>query len=171
MIFWEPMRFFCGISYSFRFGPYVASIIGQALMLAALVSLAWIAARVLFALAAYNDAQAHVNPDALMWSLLIGFLGLIPGIIYLCIRGSQQRKVCCLKCGFWHSAWEPNCPRCGAPSENVQQEPSTAYTTVYAAKAKKFLVAALICLGIMIVAAIVGGIAIGASAAINALNF
>lgn len=150
---------------------YVGSIVGWALLVTAVIALAWLASRILFAIAAYNDAMSKCNSDALMWALLIGFLGLIPGIIYLCIRNSQGRMVCCPKCGYWHKAFDPVCPQCGEPNPAVQQQPANPYAQVYASKAKKELIAAVACIAAVFVIAIVGGIAIGAYAAVAAIPF
>ena len=126
--------------------------------------------RVMFALAAYNDAMAKGSSDATMWGLLIGFLGLIPGIIYLCVRSTQQRKVCCMRCGLWHNAFDPVCPRCGTPTPAAPQQ-FNPYIQIYEAKAKKFLIAAFICLGIIIVASIVGMAAISSLAVSSVETF
>lgn len=150
---------------------FVGGIVGWSLLLAAVVALAWLASRILFAMAAYNDAMAKSNPDAMMWGLLIGFLGLIPGIIYLCVRNSQQRTVCCPKCGFWHTPFEPVCPRCGEPNPAAQQRPVNPYMQVYASKAKKELIAAIVCFGAIIVISIIGGIAIAAYAALSSVSW
>ncbi len=82
-----------------------------------------IAVRVLFAVAAYNDALSKMNQNALMWSLLIGFLGLIPGIIYLCVRNNSLSKlIICKKCGFTYFWNYLNCPKCGEPNFFSEQE-------------------------------------------------
>ena len=120
-------------------------------------------------MAAYNDAISKGSGDATMWGLLIGFFGLIPGIIYLCVRNSQQRKVCCLKCGFWHSVFEPVCPRCGEP--NQTPPPVNSISAALRRKAKKLLIAALICLGVGIVIAIVGIAAFCAFVTSNAVSY
>lgn len=77
---------------------------------------------VLFAVAAYYDAKAKLNQNALMWGLLIGFLGLIPGIVYLCVRNNPaQEFVRCAKCGATYHGAYMNCPGCGEPNfMNVQ---------------------------------------------------
>lgn len=157
-----------------RWGPaglsgFVGAAVGWVLMLVAIVSLAFLAERVLFGMAAYHDAMAKDSSDATMWGLLIGFFGPIPGIIYLCVRSSQQRKACCQKCGFWHSAFDPVCPRCGEPN----QTPPTVgpYQRQYAEKAKKLLIAALVCLGVVIVVSIVGIAAFSAFVTYNAVSF
>lgn len=160
----------CGFWMDTSVHGFVGAIVGWALLYAAILGLAGLAARILFGLAAYNDAMSKNNQEAVMWGLLIGFLGLIPGIIYLCIRNSQQRSVCCPKCGYWHRPFDPVCPRCGQPTQPMQQ-PMNPYMQVYASKAKKQLIAALICLGSVIVIAIVGGIALGTFAAMNAIPY
>lgn len=73
-----------------------------------------ISVRVLFAAAAYNDAKSKLNQNAMMWGLLIGFIGLIPGIIYLCVRNNSESKfILCRKCGFTYLRSSMNCPKCG----------------------------------------------------------
>jgi ribosomal protein L37E len=80
-----------------------------------------IAVRVLFAMAAYNDALSKMNQNALMWGLLIGFVGLIPGIIYLCVRNNSASKfILCRRCGFTYFRGYMNCPKCGEPNLNGQ---------------------------------------------------
>lgn len=62
-----------------------------------LVSLLGIAAQVLLGLATYNDAKARGNSDPAMWGLLVGILGWIPGIVYLCVRNHRaNRLMACL---------------------------------------------------------------------------
>jgi len=131
------------------------SIASKMLACVAVLFLLWVAMQVLFAVAAYNDAKSKGSPDAAMWGLLIGFLGLVPGIIYLCVRSTQQRKVCCQKCGMWHSALDAVCPRCGEPN-NGAKVPENPYLSVYARRAKKLLIAAVICLGVFLAFAVIG---------------
>ena len=65
-----------------------------------LVSLLGIAAQVLLGLATYNDAKARGNSDPAMWGLLVGILGWIPGIVYLCVRNHRaNRLMACPQCG------------------------------------------------------------------------
>lgn len=42
-----------------------------------------LAQRILFAIAVYFDAMANEIESPMLWTLLVGFLGLIPGLIYL----------------------------------------------------------------------------------------
>ena len=58
-----------------------------------LVSLLGIAAQVLLGLATYNDAKARGNSDPAMWGLLVGILGWIPGIVYLCVRNHRANRL------------------------------------------------------------------------------
>ena len=57
------------------------------------VCLAGVAAQVLLGLATYNDAKARGNNDPVMWGLLVGFLGWIPGIVYLCLRNNNANRL------------------------------------------------------------------------------
>ncbi|MGX8701344.1 hypothetical protein [Caproiciproducens sp.] len=118
-----------------------------------LVSLPALAARVLFALAAYSDACAKANPDALMWGLLIGFLGLIPGVVYLCIRNSSRNYLVCPNCGFRHYFYDAVCPRCGAP--NQPQQNRNPLAGEQARRAKLFLTIAVALTGVTILAVMV----------------
>ena len=78
-----------------------------------LVCLVGVAAQVLLGLATYNDAKARGNNDPVMWGLLVGFLGWIPGIVYLCLRNNNaNRLMTCPQCGFVHRVAEPFCPQC-----------------------------------------------------------
>ncbi|MCI1965523.1 MAG: zinc ribbon domain-containing protein [Oscillospiraceae bacterium] len=115
-----------------------------ALML--LLGLLYFMAHVLFALAAYHDAQAQGNPDALVWGLAIGILGFIPGIIYLCIRGSGRRLVRCPNCGYPHDAVDFCCPKCG--EKNSPAPKADPYQQVLAERARKELIG-----GIVVIAA------------------
>lgn len=70
--------------------------------------------QILFAFAVYYDAKAKNNSDPVMWALLTGFLGIIPAIIYLCMRGKESdRLIYCPQCGISHKISLPNCPQCG----------------------------------------------------------
>jgi Oxygen-sensitive ribonucleoside-triphosphate reductase len=131
----------------------VASVGIGVLFLIMVVSLLALAARVLFALAAYNDACAKANPDALMWGLLVGFLGLIPGIIYLCIRNSSRNYIMCPNCGFRHYFYDAVCPRCGAPNQPPQNRNPLAGEQVR--RAKLFLTIAVALTGVALLAVIV----------------
>ena len=142
---------------------FLGAAAGWVLLVLAVFSLAFLAERILFGMAAYHDALSKGNPDAVMWGLLIGFLGLIPGIIYLCVRGSSGRMVCCRKCGFWHRAVDPVCPMCGEPNPAAQAMP--LYSGMYASRAKKELVAAVICIAAAVVVSVVGTIILVANAA------
>jgi hypothetical protein len=103
----------------------------------------WFAYHLLFAFAAYHDARSKENQDALLWALLIGFLGLIPGIIYLCVRNSGRKYIRCPNCGCMHYAWEPHCPQCGLKAEPGFM-PSDPYAGIYAEKAKREMIAGII---------------------------
>ncbi len=127
--------------------------IGFAILMFVL-ALICIAGRVLLAFAAYNDARAKSNPDAVMWGILIGFFGLIPGIIYLCVRNSGRNFIVCQNCGFSHYFGDMNCPKCGAPNQTPQYV--NPFAAQQAHKAKVQLTVALVLLGIGVVAAIIG---------------
>lgn len=122
----------------------------------ALISLA---VHILLGLAAYDDARAKSNPDAVMWGLLIGFLGLIPGIIYLCIRNSARGYTVCTNCGFGHPATDLNCPKCGAPNPVATQN-INPFAAQQAHRAKVLFIVALVLLGVTVLVSLVIGIQI-----------
>lgn len=127
------------------------------MFLVCIVGLLGLAERVLFGLAAYNDARAKLNPDAVMWGLLIGFLGLIPGIIYLCIRNSARGYTTCVTCGCAHLAADANCPKCGAQNP-VYQQYVNPFAAQQAHRAKVMFVVALVFVGLGILVGVVVGI-------------
>ena len=119
----------------------------------AIVSLLGITERVLFAVAAYNDACAKSNRDAVMWGLLIGFLGLIPGIIYICVRNSGHEFVNCPACGFVHSTRDSNCPKCAAPNPICDQN-ANPLAAQQQHRAKILFTVALVFLGVAVLASV-----------------
>ncbi|QAT51160.1 hypothetical protein EQM14_16045 [Caproiciproducens sp. NJN-50] len=121
-----------------------------ALSLMLLLALLYLTEHVLFALAAYHDAQAQGNPDALIWGLAIGFLGLIPGIVYLCVRGSGRRMVRCANCGYPHDVSDFCCPKCGEKNPAAAQ--ANPYEQALASRAKKEMIGgiAVIAAGILL---------------------
>ncbi len=109
---------------------------------------------VFWGLAAYDDAKAKNNNDALMWGLLVGFLGWIPGIIYLCLRNKGINKmIYCPNCQFIHRIVEPNCPNCG-----IQNQFAMPYLTPmnaeYARKAKRNLIIGIVLCALCVIAVI-----------------
>lgn len=101
------------------------------------------AQRILFALAVYYDARANGNPSSAAWALLVGFLGLIPGVIYLCVRRNPGgRLIYCGKCGAVHPISLPNCPQCGVRNDYSLPFCDPALPA-YAGTARGFLIAAL----------------------------
>ncbi|MFU0832049.1 MAG: DUF2116 domain-containing protein [Oscillospiraceae bacterium] len=96
---------------------------------------------VLFALAAYHDAQARGNPNAVLWGLAVGFLGIIPGVIYLCVRDTGIRMTRCTNCGYPHDVTDFYCPKCG--QKNTGQVQTNPYEPLLAARAKKELYAGI----------------------------
>lgn len=107
------------------------------------------AERVLFGLAAYHDARSKENPDALIWGLVVGFIGVIPGIVYLCVRNTSRRLTACKNCGFLHDAADLCCPRCGACTEGMQNQAEDPYAPVMAHQAKREFIAAAILVGVV----------------------
>ncbi|HHV32259.1 MAG: zinc ribbon domain-containing protein [Ruminococcaceae bacterium] len=141
-------------------GP-ISMLISEGLWFAAIIcilSLLLLAGHVLIALAVYNDARSKSNRDALMWALLVGFLGLIPGIIYLCVRNNVQNYVICPQCGCSHLIQDLTCPRCGASNPYFQQSVNPL-APQQAHQAKIQLIIGLILLLVGIVGIIVSVIA------------
>lgn len=131
----------------FGYNPFfTASRAAFAVSMLLLLFLLWISVKILFALAAYHDALSNGNRDAVMWGLLIGFLGLIPGIIYLCVRNTVSTQVRCRNCGALYDSWYQFCPACGGKRE----EPMPAYipyAEVYGQKARRELTVGIILAG------------------------
>lgn len=129
-----------------------------------LVIVASIAAHVLFAVAAYNDARSKMNQNALMWGLLIGFLGAIPGIIYLCVRNNPLREfVTCMKCGATYHGAYTNCPRCGEPNSfNIQYLNPFAEQQKH--RAKVLCITAAVLIGLAVLSGVIMVVLVVASA-------
>lgn len=101
-----------------------------------------LAERILVALAAYHDALSLGRQDeSLFWGLLIGFLGFIPAMIYLVVRSRG--------------------PVPGAEDHRPQNADQLR------GKAKKELIAGIICIGIAFIAIL----AICAAGCMLMLNF
>lgn len=101
-------------------------------------------AQILIAIAVYNDAMAKGNSEPVMWGVLTGLFGLIPAIIYLCVRNSNRnRLIVCQNCGFTHRISELNCPQCGIANPFAQQF-SNPLTEIHKNRAKKLLIAGII---------------------------
>ena len=99
--------------------------------------------RIMLALAVFYDAKAKANEQPLMWALLVGFLGLVPGIIYLCMRKNPDSKmIYCMKCGMMHKMSLPACPQCGEINPFAAQY-HDPLVPEYAKKAKRYLYIAI----------------------------
>lgn len=128
--------------------------LAASMWLIALVALLSLTERVLFALAAYYDAKAKSNPDALMWALLIGFLGFIPAIIYLVVRNSGKAYVTCPSCGLSHMSSDFACPRCGAPTPAPNPN-ANPFAAEQAHRAKVLMIVGFIVLAVTLVLSII----------------
>jgi hypothetical protein len=136
--------------------PFVNLRITLVIVLMALIGLA---VRVLFALAAYNDARSKNNPNAVMWGLLIGFLGFIPGIIYLCVRNSGRGFIVCPRCGISYQGSYLNCPKCGE-SNPANSQYVNPFSSLQAHRAKVYLTVALVLIGVGILLSVAGFMAL-----------
>lgn len=134
---------------------FAKSVSIAAIVIIGILTLAFLAERILFALAAYHDALGKGNQDAAVWGLLIGFLGLIPGIVYLCVRTSGRKMTACPKCGFLHYASDFRCPNCREPGP-AAHKPENPEAANFAAKAKNELIAAIVVVGAGFVILIAG---------------
>lgn len=115
-----------------------------------LVLLTAIAGSVLLGLAVYNDAKSKWSDNAAMWGVLVGFLGLVPGIIYLCLRNEPLKRIyVCHNCGWGNPLSARQCGHCGAglyyPTEETFQREK---------KAKILLIWGIVMYGVMILAII-----------------
>ena len=109
-----------------------------------LVFLAAVAGSVLFGCAVYNDAKSKWNDNATMWGVLVGILGLIPGIIYLCVRNEPLKRIyVCHNCGWGNPLSARQCRRCGAGLYYPTEE-----TARLQKKAKAFLIIGLVLWGL-----------------------
>ena len=69
--------------------------------------------QVCMALAVYYDGQSKMNRNSVVWAVLCGLLGIIPMIIYLCVRNNPSMvPIYCSQCGRAHVISEPCCPFC-----------------------------------------------------------
>ena len=118
-----------------------------------------IAGQVLLALATWNDARAHNNRYALVWALLVGFVGWIPGIIYLCLRqkmaGSVFPQLFCPRCRAQIALGQNYCMYCGTPApayypENVGKFCTPEESARRMAKAKWMMILGLVFFGLSI---------------------
>lgn len=129
-----------------------------------LIFLFAIAAQVLLACAAYQDAKSLNNKDAAMWAVLIGLLGGIPGIVYLCIRKNAGSSAVplqqiCVSCRAPLAPGTNVCPYCGAPQPPMNPYLLAGYRSpeecaVCHAHAKKLLIAGIVCFALAILAAV-----------------
>lgn len=119
------------------------------------LSLLGLAVQILLATAVYNDAKAKGNTEPVMWAVLTGIFGLIPGIIYLCVRNNNRnRLIICPNCGFTHRIAELNCPQCGIANPFSQQF-SNPLSEIQQKRANKLLIAAIIVFVVSIVLSII----------------
>jgi hypothetical protein len=142
------------MSYNFHYASVAGWIYGIVVLAVILCALA-ITQQLLFAFAAYNDAKSKNNKDATMWGLLVGFLGLIPGIIYLCVRNNSRGTwIVCPNCHTPFDGRLPVCPTCAAPNY-YQQNFVNPYVEKQAKKAKNQLIAGIVLFAVDIVLVLV----------------
>ena len=57
--------------------------------------------------------RSKMNRNSVVWAVLCGLLGIIPMIIYLCVRNNPSMvPIYCSQCGRAHVISEPCCPFC-----------------------------------------------------------
>lgn len=105
-----------------------------------------------------------------MWAVLIGLLGAIPGIVYLCIRKSSGNSTMpvqqiCIGCRAPVAPGTNVCPYCGAPQPPMNPYLMAGYHSpeecaACHARAKKLLIAGIVCFALAIVSAVVMAAAI-----------
>ncbi|MCU7522723.1 MAG: hypothetical protein HF312_21120 [Ignavibacteria bacterium] len=140
-----------GSGFDKEFGTSIVWFVGAMIFF----SLLCIAVQVLLATAVYNDAKAKGNTEPVMWAVLTGIFGLIPGIIYLCVRNNNRnRLIICPNCGFTHRIAELNCPQCGIANPFSQQF-SNPLSEIQQKRANKLLIAAIIVFVVSIVLCII----------------
>ena len=105
-----------------------AFIIGYLLTLAVSIT-----GSVMVGLAVYNDAKSKMSLNAVMWAMLVGILGWIPGIVYLCVRNKPLERIyACYSCGWGNPLSAQQCGHCGAglyyPTEETLQRQKKAKT-------------------------------------------
>ncbi len=128
-----------------------------------------IAGRVLFAVGVYKDAQGNYNNNAMMWALLIGFLGLIPAIIYFCVRKPAMPPLQCPHCRGQLQGAFPTCPYCkGTIDLTIPPQENPSFIELRA-KGKKLMIWGGILVIVSTVLAIVGTI-IYMAAAFNTVS-
>ena len=94
-----------------------AFIIGYLLTLAVSIT-----GSVMVGLAVYNDAKSKMSLNAVMWAMLVGILGWIPGIVYLCVRNKPLERIyACYSCGWGNPLSARQCRRCGAASRRARR--------------------------------------------------
>ena len=107
--------------------------------------------QIMLALAVFYDAKARGNSEPLMWALLVGLLGLVPGVIYLCMRDSaKNRMIVCPQCHAVHAIGLPNCPQCGVYNPYCYPF-CNPEIPMYAKKAKTFFIIAMILLAVTVI--------------------
>lgn len=142
------------------------AVVGGAILFYLLLIAGSITCQILLGLATYNDAKARMNDNPVMWGWLVGIFGLIPGIIYLATRNnSSNRMIVCPNCGWANPGSAPNCARCGAPNQFMNQFLNPQAGEL-AHKAKLQLIWGLVILGVSIILCFVGiALFVGAASA------
>ena len=91
------------------------------------------AGHILLAFATWNDARAKNNRYALVFALLVGLVGWIPGVIYLCVRkkmaGTALPQIFCPNCRAQIAEGQNYCMYCGTPAPLYYAENTGKFCT------------------------------------------
>lgn len=132
----------------------VMQFLGWVIGCAVLLLIFFVLTQVFWGVAAYRDAVGKGSTLAVMWGVLVGFLGIIPGIIYLCLRnGPTGKERRCPQCGMSYKAEMPYCPGCRATNPVT---PEQYYAQQSApSRGKGFFIAGCVFFGLTIVMVLV----------------
>jgi len=121
------------------------------LVLCVLEIVAW----VVFSFGLYKDAEGNYNQNPLMWALLSGFLGLIPTIIYFCVRTKNSYRFACPHCRNPLQVPTPVCPFCRNAIDSSAIPPENPAYVELRRKGKNQMITGAILYGLTIILTIV----------------
>lgn len=79
--------------------------------------------KVFLCMAVYKDAKEHDDKNAVLWTILVAFFGLIPTVIYLIFRIQKEKEfIRCPHCGKMIAKKYPVCMFCKQPINDSSQE-------------------------------------------------
>ena len=117
--------------------------------------------QVCIALAVYYDGQSKMNRNSVVWAVLCGLLGIIPMIIYLCVRNNPSTvPIYCSQCGRAHFISEPCCPFCHQENPYSRIEVANPRTQEQHKRAKVCLIIGICLLAAGILAMVIALVAL-----------